>query len=62
MSAIYAIYDKIFKHTDILNPVSLQALTTAGKLANLGPEKTMLDLGSGKGFPSLSWQAYLALP
>jgi cyclopropane fatty-acyl-phospholipid synthase-like methyltransferase len=44
---------KFFKHTDILNPVSLQALITAGKLATLGPEKTLLALGSGKGFSSL---------
>jgi cyclopropane fatty-acyl-phospholipid synthase-like methyltransferase len=27
----------------------------AGKLAELGPKKTLLDLGSGKGFPSLLW-------
>jgi len=27
----------------------------AGKLAELGPKRTLLDLGSGKGFPSLLW-------
>jgi hypothetical protein len=48
-----SIYDDIFKYTDIFNPVSLQTLLSAGKLANLGPEKTLIDLGSGKGFPSL---------
>jgi cyclopropane fatty-acyl-phospholipid synthase-like methyltransferase len=47
------IYDEIFKNTAILNPVSLQTLLSAGKLANLGPNKALLDLGSGKGFPSL---------
>jgi cyclopropane fatty-acyl-phospholipid synthase-like methyltransferase len=47
------IYDEIFAHSDILNPVSLQTLFSAGKLANLGPQKTLIDLGSGKGAPSL---------
>jgi cyclopropane fatty-acyl-phospholipid synthase-like methyltransferase len=47
------IYDEIFKYSDILNPVSLQTLLSAGNLANLGPDKTLIDLGSGKGFPSL---------
>ena len=47
------IYDEIFKHSDILNPVSLQTLLSAGKLAKLGSKKTLIDLGSGKGFPSL---------
>jgi len=48
-----SIYDDIFKYTDIFNPVSLQTLLLAGKLANLSSEKTLIDLGSGKGFPSL---------
>jgi cyclopropane fatty-acyl-phospholipid synthase-like methyltransferase len=47
------IYDEIFKYSDILNPVSLQTLLSAGKLAKLGSKKTLIDLGSGKGFPSL---------
>jgi cyclopropane fatty-acyl-phospholipid synthase-like methyltransferase len=47
------IYDEIFMHSDMLNPVSEQTLLLAGKLANLGPQKTLIDLGSGKGFPSL---------
>ena len=46
-------YDEIFKYSDIFNPISLQILTLAGKLANFGPEKVLIDLGSGKGFPSL---------
>jgi SAM-dependent methyltransferase len=50
---MYEIYDEIFKYSDIFNPISLQTLTAAGKLANLGSEKTLIDLGSGKGFPSL---------
>jgi 2-polyprenyl-3-methyl-5-hydroxy-6-metoxy-1,4-benzoquinol methylase len=48
-------YDEIFKYSDVLNPVSPAALFLAGKLAQLEPKKTVLDLGSGKGFPSLLW-------
>lgn len=50
---MYEIFDEIFKYTDILNPVSQQTLLAAGKLANLGPKKTLIDLGCGKGFPAL---------
>jgi cyclopropane fatty-acyl-phospholipid synthase-like methyltransferase len=48
-------YTEIFKYSDVLNPVSLTMLFQAGRLAKLGPGKTVLDLGSGKGFPSLLW-------
>ena len=48
-------YTEIFKYSDILNPVSPASLLLAGKLAQLGTKKTVLDLGSGKGFPSLLW-------
>ena len=48
-------YTEIFKYSDILNPVSPTTLLSAGALAQLGPKKTVLDLGSGKGFPSLLW-------
>jgi SAM-dependent methyltransferase len=48
-------YTEIFKYSDILNPVSPTTLLLAGELAQLGPKKTVLDLGSGKGFPSLLW-------
>jgi 2-polyprenyl-3-methyl-5-hydroxy-6-metoxy-1,4-benzoquinol methylase len=48
-------YTEIFKYSDILNPVSPTTLLLAGTLAQLGPRKTVLDLGSGKGFPSLLW-------
>lgn len=48
-------YDEMFKYSDILNPISPNALFLAGKLAELGPKKVILDLGSGKGFPSLLW-------
>lgn len=48
-------YTEIFKYSDILNPISATSLLSAGKLAQLGPESTILDLGSGKGFPSLLW-------
>ena len=48
-------YDEIFEHSDILNPISPTALLLAGKLAQLEPQSLVLDLGSGKGFPSLLW-------
>ena len=48
-------YTEIFKHSDILNPISATALLLGGKLGQLEPENTILDLGSGKGFPSLLW-------
>jgi ubiquinone/menaquinone biosynthesis C-methylase UbiE len=48
-------YTEIFRYSDILNPVCPTALLLAGKLAQLEPEKTILDLGSGKGYPSLLW-------
>jgi 2-polyprenyl-3-methyl-5-hydroxy-6-metoxy-1,4-benzoquinol methylase len=48
-------YTKIFRYSDILNPVSPTMLLLVGKLAQLEPEKTVLDLGSGKGYPSLLW-------
>ena len=48
-------YYEIFKYSDILNPISPTTLFSAGKLAQLEPKKIVLDLGSGKGFPSLLW-------
>jgi len=48
-------YNEIFKYSDILNPISSTTLFSAGKLAQLEPKKIVLDLGSGKGFPSLLW-------
>jgi cyclopropane fatty-acyl-phospholipid synthase-like methyltransferase len=48
-------YTEIFKYSDLLNPVSAAALFSAGRVAKLGPKKMILDLGSGKGFPSLLW-------
>jgi len=48
-------YNEIFKYSDTLNPISSTTLFSAGKLAELEPKKTVLDLGSGKGFPSLLW-------
>ncbi len=48
-------YNDIFKYSDIFNPISLTTLLSAGKLAQLEPKKIVLDLGSGKGFPSLLW-------
>jgi SAM-dependent methyltransferase len=48
-------FEEIFKYSDIFNPLSPTTLLSAGKLAGLEPKKTFLDLGSGKGFPSLLW-------
>jgi len=48
-------YNEIFKYSNILNPISPTTLFSAGKLAELEPKKAVLDLGSGKGFPSLLW-------
>lgn len=48
-------FEQIFKYSDILNPVSPTTLLLAGKLAQMNPNKTLLDLGSGKGYPSLLW-------
>jgi 2-polyprenyl-3-methyl-5-hydroxy-6-metoxy-1,4-benzoquinol methylase len=48
-------YTEIFKYSDILNPISATSLLSAGKLAQLEPKSIILDLGSGKAFPSLLW-------
>ncbi len=48
-------YEEIFKYSDIFNPISLQTLQAAGKLANFAPGKTLVELGCGKGFPALFW-------
>lgn len=48
-------YDYIFKYSDVFNPVSSATLLSAGKLAQLEPNKIVLDLGCGKGSPSLLW-------
>ncbi len=53
--ASMSIFEEIFTRTDIFNPISLQALHAAGKLAQLSPEKTLIELGCGKGFPALFW-------
>jgi len=48
-------FEQIFKYSDVLNPLSPAALLFAGKLAKLNPNNSLLDLGSGKGYPSLLW-------
>ena len=48
-------FDEIFKYSDILNPISPNTLFSAGKLSELKPKKVILDLGSGKGSPSILW-------
>jgi SAM-dependent methyltransferase len=54
-------YTEIFKYSDMLNPISPMTLFLAGELAQLGPRKTVLDLGSGKGFPSLLWASVFGI-
>jgi cyclopropane fatty-acyl-phospholipid synthase-like methyltransferase len=54
-SDVQLTFEQIFKYTDFLNPISLTTLLIAGKLAQMNPNKTVLDLGSGKGYPSLLW-------
>jgi 2-polyprenyl-3-methyl-5-hydroxy-6-metoxy-1,4-benzoquinol methylase len=48
-------FDEIFKYSDNFNPISPNTLFSAGKLAELEPKKVILDLGSGKGSPSILW-------
>jgi cyclopropane fatty-acyl-phospholipid synthase-like methyltransferase len=48
-------FRQILKNSDMFNPVSTQTLLTAGKLAGMNPTKTVIDLASGKGAPSLFW-------
>ena len=48
-------FEEIFKYSDVLNPISSNTLFSAGKLAELEPKKVVLDLGSGKGSPSILW-------
>lgn len=48
-------YNDMFKYSDLLNPISSRTIFSAGKLAELHPGKRILDLGSGKGHPSLLW-------
>jgi cyclopropane fatty-acyl-phospholipid synthase-like methyltransferase len=54
-------YEDIFQYSDIFNPISLQTLHSAGKLAQFSPEKTVLDLGCGKSFASLFWASRFAI-
>lgn len=48
-------YNDMFKHSDVLNPISPKTIFLAGKAAELNPNKRILDLGCGKGYPSLLW-------
>jgi ubiquinone/menaquinone biosynthesis C-methylase UbiE len=48
-------YNDVFRYSDVLNPVPPKTLLLAGEIAELQPEKRILDLGSGKGYPSLLW-------
>lgn len=50
-------WNDAFKHTAKLNPISARTLLLAGKLAEFKPEKVLLDVGSGKGFPALLWSS-----
>jgi cyclopropane fatty-acyl-phospholipid synthase-like methyltransferase len=48
-------FEQIFKNSDMFNPVSSETLLLAGKYAELNPAKSVIDLASGKGSPSLLW-------
>jgi cyclopropane fatty-acyl-phospholipid synthase-like methyltransferase len=48
-------YNDMFKYSDVLNPISSKNLFLVGKAAKLNPKKRILDLGCGKGYPSLLW-------
>ncbi len=48
-------FREILQNSDIFNPVSQQTLLSAGKLAGMNPSKSVIDLASGKGGPSLFW-------
>ncbi len=48
-------FEDIFKNTEIYNPISQQTLLSAGKFAQMDPGKTIIDLASGSGYPSLLW-------
>ena len=48
-------YEEIFKNSEILNPVSQTNLFSAGKHAQMSSNKSVIDLGSGSGYPSLLW-------
>lgn len=48
-------YEDIFKNTEIYNPVSLETLFLAGKIAQMDADKSIIDLASGSGYPSLMW-------
>jgi len=54
-------FDVVFKYSDILNPISANTLLSAGKLAQLEPKNIILDLGSGKGSPSLLWASLFGI-
>ena len=54
-------FEQIFKYSDVLNPVSPAALLFAGKLAKLNSNSSLLDLGSGKGYPSLLWASVFGI-
>jgi 2-polyprenyl-3-methyl-5-hydroxy-6-metoxy-1,4-benzoquinol methylase len=48
-------WNDAFRHSERLNPLSSETVLLAGKLAEFKPGNILLDLGSGKGFPSLLW-------
>lgn len=48
-------FEEILKNSEIFNPVSQTNLFLAGKHAELSPDKSVIDLASGSGYPSLFW-------
>jgi cyclopropane fatty-acyl-phospholipid synthase-like methyltransferase len=54
-------FKEIFRNSEIFNPVSQTNLFLAGKLAKMSPNKTVIDLASGSGYPSLLWTSVFGI-
>jgi SAM-dependent methyltransferase len=48
-------FEEIFRNSEIFNPVSQTNLFLAGKIAQMSPDNSVIDLASGSGYPSLLW-------
>jgi 2-polyprenyl-3-methyl-5-hydroxy-6-metoxy-1,4-benzoquinol methylase len=54
-------FEIIFRNSEIFNPVSQTNLFLAGKLAQMSPDKSVIDLASGSGYPSLLWASVFGI-